>query len=61
MNTYIIINGNTAKTINKSSLDDAITYAQNYCDHSHEVIVRQIKSLKISGKELIELNTPENV
>tara|TARA_R110000822_G_C15174352_1_gene479643 strand:+ start:249 stop:437 length:189 start_codon:yes stop_codon:yes gene_type:complete len=60
MNTYIIINGNESVTINKKTLDDAKQFAVMFCDHSHEIIVREIKSLKMIlkgdlGNELINL------
>ena len=42
-NTYIVIEGTKAMYIQKESLSDAITFAQNYCDLSKEIIVRQIE------------------
>jgi len=42
MNTYIIINGKDVHIIEKENMQDAITYAQNYMNHSEEVIVREV-------------------
>lgn len=44
---YIIINGTTAIMKEFDSKDKAIEYAQNYLDHSKEVIVRKIERLNI--------------
>ena len=42
MKTFIIINGKELHTIEKRTLQDAITYAQNYMNHSDEIIVREV-------------------
>jgi hypothetical protein len=45
-NTYIVIEGTKAMYIQKESLSDAITFAQNYCDLSKEIIVREIQTTR---------------
>lgn len=44
MKKYIIINGKDLTIIEKASLSEAVTYAQNYMNHSEEVIVREVNS-----------------
>jgi len=39
---FVIINGTKSVLKQFDSKDDAITHAQNYCDHSLEVIVREV-------------------
>ncbi len=61
MKSYIIINGTDSMIIKKSSLDDARHFAINYCDHSKDIIVRQIDVLRKktnskAGTILINLN-----
>ncbi len=46
MKKYIIINGKDIAYIEKETLQDAITYFQNYCNHSEEVIVREYENIK---------------
>ena len=58
---YIIINGKKVVTIHRNTMSDAIEYAQNYCNHSSEIIVREIETLRITksglaGHQLINLN-----
>jgi hypothetical protein len=60
MSTYIIINGFDAMLIKKNTLDEARQFAIMYCNHSEEIIVREINVLrkKIStrgGTHLINL------
>lgn len=60
MNTYIIINGFDAMLINKNTLDEARQFAIMYCNHSDEIIVREINVLRkktstLSGTYLINL------
>lgn len=43
---YIIINGTTATMREFDSRAKAIEYAENYSDHSNEIIVRKITALK---------------
>ncbi len=61
MKNYIIINGTDSMIIKKSSLDDARQFAIMYCDHSKDIIVRQIDVLRKktnskAGTILINLN-----
>tara|TARA_B100001093_G_C26655551_1_gene939480 strand:+ start:391 stop:576 length:186 start_codon:yes stop_codon:yes gene_type:complete len=60
MNTYIIINGFDAMLIKKNTLDEARQFAIMYCNHSDEIIVREINVLRkktstLSGTYLINL------
>ena len=60
MNTYIIINGFDAMIIKKNTLDEARQFAIMYCNHSEEIIVREINVLRkktgtLSGTHLINL------
>jgi len=60
MNTYIIINGFDAMLIKKNTLDEARQFAIMYCNHSEEIIVREINVLRkktdnLSGNLLINL------
>ena len=45
MQTFIVINGKHAYTFNCRNITKAKIEAQNTADHSHEVIVREIKFL----------------
>lgn len=61
MKTYIIINGLESKLIKKNTLNEARHYAINYCDHSKDIIVRQINVLikktdQLAGNIRINLN-----
>lgn len=40
--TFIILNGKSLRIVQRESMEDAITSAQNTCDHSQEIIVREI-------------------
>jgi len=44
MKTFIIINGKEVRTIKAETMEDAVTRAENTCDHSKEIIVREIDS-----------------
>lgn len=60
MNTYIIINGFDAMLIKKNTLDEARQFAIMYCNHSDEIIVREINVLRkktgtLSGTYLINI------
>lgn len=46
MKTYIIINGKTAYIKSFSFIETAITWAQNHCDCSQDIIVREIKTIE---------------
>lgn len=61
MNTYIIINGLDSLIIKRDTLDEAKQFAIMYCDHSEDIIVREIRVLRkktdsLSGNILINLN-----
>lgn len=43
MKTFVIINGNKLITKQFSNHENAHTYATNYCDHSLDIIVREIE------------------
>ena len=42
MKKFIVINGKDYFTYHAPSLEDAITKAENICDHSLEVIIREV-------------------
>ena len=42
MKTFIIINGSIVQLIERPSIELACQTAQNVCDHSKEIIVREI-------------------
>lgn len=44
MKTFIIINGKSVRTIRFTNLEKAKAHAENTCDHSKEIIVREIES-----------------
>jgi hypothetical protein len=44
MKTFIIINGKSVRTIKAESMEQAVTRAENTCDHSKEIIVREIET-----------------
>ena len=52
MKKFIIINGEHAYLKNFSDSEctvaekKALEWAENYCDHSHEIIVRQVNFIK---------------
>ena len=46
MKKFIIINGKNIAYIEKDTLEQAVTYCQNYCNHSEEVIVREYDTIK---------------
>jgi len=61
MNTYIIINGLDSLLIKRGTLDEARQFAIMYCDHSKDIVVREIRVLRkktdsLSGNILINLN-----
>lgn len=43
MRKFIVINGTKAWICERKTLADAVQSAQNICDHSKEVIVREVK------------------
>jgi len=40
--TFIILNGKTLRIVERDNMEAAITSAQNTCDHSQDVFVREI-------------------
>ena len=55
MKTFIIINGKSVRTINAENMEQAITRAENTCDHSKEVIVREIETLNEDRKVIVKV------
>lgn len=54
MKHFIIINGKDVFIREKELLLDAITWAENYCDHSKEIIVREINPIAdVNGINLL--------
>lgn len=49
MNKYMIYNNNEVTFVLKKSLDEAKQFAIMHCDHSHEIIVRQVSYIKHVG------------
>lgn len=49
MSKYMIYNNDEVTFILKKSLDEAKQWAIMYCDHSHEIIVRQVSDIKHIG------------
>ena len=49
MSKFIIYNNNEVTFILKKSLDEAKQWAIMYCDHSHEIIVREVSDIKHIG------------
>lgn len=45
MKKFITINGTKAWITERKSMEDAVTSAVNVCDHSKEIIVREITDL----------------
>jgi len=45
MKKFIIINGKQVFVINKTNIQDAKHAAINLCDHSKEIIVREIEHI----------------
>lgn len=45
MKKFLIINGLNATIVERQSLEDAKNTAINICDHSKEIIVREINNL----------------
>jgi len=46
MKTFIIINGKEVRTIKAETIEDARVKAINTCDHSKEIIVREINKTR---------------
>lgn len=56
MKHYIIINGTQAWVIKRKSMKEARKAAENTCDLSLEVIVRELKHFTIYSKEFTIIN-----
>jgi hypothetical protein len=54
MKKFITINGKKATIAQRPSLSKAIESAENICDHSKEIIVREIQSITDHTKEIEE-------
>ena len=52
---YMIYNNDTLTIKEFECLDDAKHFAINYCDHSHEIIVRQVDWLSLKLKVYVDL------
>jgi len=46
MKKFITINGTSAFVSEHDSIEEAIASAQNVCDHSKEILVREIESCR---------------
>lgn len=49
MSKFMIYNNDEVTFILKKSLDEAKQWAIMYCDHSHEIIVREVSDIKHIG------------
>jgi len=52
---YMIYNNDTLTIKEFDCLDDAKHFSINYCDHSHEIIVRQVDWLSLKLKDYADL------
>ena len=52
---YMIYNDDTLTIKEFDCLDDAKHFAINYCDHSHEILVRQVDWLGLKLKDYVDL------
>ena len=59
MKKFIVINGQKVYIINKETKEDALIFAQNYMDHSSEVILREIKDITDYTRTFNNLNIQE--
>jgi hypothetical protein len=46
MSKYMIYNNDVVTFILQRTLDDARQWAIMYCDHSHEIIVREVSNIE---------------
>ena len=46
MKTFVIINGKELAIVQRETKADAIILAENVCDHSKEIIVREIEKVE---------------
>ena len=49
MSKFMIYNNDEVTFILKKSLDEAKQWAIMYCDHSHDIIVREVSDIKHIG------------
>ena len=55
MKNYLVLNGKDAITIKRETFEDAVEFAENFCNHSEEVIVREIDKVIVNDSDFIEL------
>lgn len=58
MKNFIIINGTKAYQIERETKEEGLTFAQNFMDHSEEVIIREVNSFTDHTKVFEELKDP---
>jgi hypothetical protein len=56
--TFIILNGKTLRIVERNNIEEAITSAQNTCDHSQEIIVREIDYDRFTDHKQEYINQP---
>jgi hypothetical protein len=49
--TFAVINGKELYIVKKPDIKLAIQWAQNVCDHSKEIIVREVTNLETNNNE----------
>lgn len=61
MKTFLVINGKTVTAIERETLSDATTYAQNFCDHSEQPLavyeVTNFNHYKQKSEVLLQLTS----
>lgn len=60
MSKFMIYNADEVTFILKRSLDEAKQWAIMYCDHSYEIIVREISDIKYKYQQVIEYARDNN-
>ena len=53
--TYVIINGESMYLRKFKTMAEAKQFAENYLDHSNEIIIREIISLDINDKQHLQI------
>lgn len=53
--TYVIINGESMYLRKFKTMEEAKQFSENYLDHSHEIIIRQIISLNVNDKQHLKI------
>lgn len=61
MKKFITINGPKSWISERKSLADAVTSAQNICDHSHEIIVREVVDFTDHTREYENQNAKDDL